>query len=312
MNWSLKKENVKKYLLHLQSELCASIASEDTTGEFIIDEWTRSEGGGGISRVLEDGSVIEKGGVNFSHVQGASLPNSASNVRPDLAGAAFEAMGVSSVIHPINPFVPTAHMNVRLFVATPKTGEPIWWFGGGFDLTPYYGIEEDCIIWHQKTKAICDKFGMNVYPQYKKWADDYFFMPHRNEHRGVGGIFFDDLNTSTWGWDFEKCFEFIQAVGNGFIDAYTSIIQKRKNISFTEAQRTYQSYRRGRYVEFNLVYDRGTLFGLQSKGRTESILMSLPSNVKWGYQWQPQKGTPEAELINKYLSPKDWAAMTVE
>lgn len=311
MNWSLKKENVKKYLLKLQSELCASIASEDATGEFIVDEWTRAEGGGGISRVLENGSVIEKGGVNFSHVLGASLPSSASNVRPELAGAAFEAMGVSSVIHPINPFVPTAHMNVRLFVAIPKTGEPIWWFGGGFDLTPYYGFEEDCIAWHQKTKSICDDFGVDVYPKYKKWADDYFFMPHRDEHRGVGGIFFDDLNTSTWGWDFEKCFEFIQAVGQGFIDAYVPIIQKRKETSFTEVQRTYQSYRRGRYVEFNLVYDRGTLFGLQSKGRTESILMSLPSEVKWAYQWQPKENTPEAELINKYLTPRDWAAMAV-
>ncbi len=311
MNWSLKKENVKKYLLKLQSELCASIASEDATGEFIIDEWTRAEGGGGISRVLENGSVIEKGGVNFSHVLGASLPSSASNVRPELAGAAFEAMGVSSVIHPINPFVPTAHMNVRLFVATPKTGEPIWWFGGGFDLTPYYGFEEDCVQWHQKTKAICDDFGVDVYPKYKKWADDYFFMPHRDEHRGVGGIFFDDLNTSTWGWDFEKCFEFIQAVGQGFIDSYVPIIQKHKETSFTEAQRTYQSYRRGRYVEFNLVYDRGTLFGLQSNGRTESILMSLPSEVKWAYQWQPKENTPEAELISKYLIPRDWAAMAV-
>mgnify|MGYP003626636780 CR=1 FL=1 len=309
MNWSEKKENVKNYLLTLQSDLCTEIESQDTSKKFIIDEWTREEGGGGISRVLESGQIIEKGGVNFSHVQGSSLPSSASNVRPELAGASFDAMGVSSVIHPMNPFVPTAHMNVRLFMAHKKSGDPVWWFGGGFDLTPYYGFEEDCIAWHQKTKSICDAFGVNVYPKYKKWADDYFYMPHRNEHRGIGGIFFDDLNASTWGWDFEKCFAFIQAIGHGFIDTYLPIIQKRKNTPFSAAQRTYQSYRRGRYVEFNLVYDRGTLFGLQSKGRTESILMSLPAEVRWAYQWQPEDNTPEADLISKYLTPKDWAGM---
>lgn len=308
MNWTEQKQLVKNTLLNLQAEICQQLESEDTKS-FLTDEWERSAGGGGVTRVLENGSVIEKGGVNFSHVFGDALPKSASNIRPELDGASFDAMGVSSVIHPGNPFVPTCHLNVRLFLAYPKQGDPIWWFGGGFDLTPYYAFESDCVAWHQVAKNLCDPFGPDVYEHYKKWADTYFYLPHRNEHRGIGGLFFDDLNTQIWGWDFAKCFAFMQAVGQGFMQAYLPILKKRKALPFSEKNKNFQAYRRGRYAEFNLVYDRGTLFGLQSKGRTESILMSLPPNVKWGYQVQFPTNTPEHDLTAKFLKPRDWLSI---
>lgn len=305
MSFEAQKQKVKSFLLDYQSNLCQRLSGLDGKA-FHVDEWTRQEGGGGRTNVLSDGIVIEQGGVNFSHVFGDKLPQSASKLRPDLGGAEFDAMGISTVIHPRNPFVPTSHFNFRLFIAYPKDKAPIWWFGGGFDLTPYYLFEEDCVYWHQVTKSICEPFGKEVYPKYKKWADEYFYLPHRQEHRGIGGIFFDDLNESVWSWDFEKCFEFIQAVGSGYIEAYLPIIEKRQHQAFTAQQRDFQLYRRGRYVEFNLIYDRGTLFGLQSNGRTDSILMSLPPEVKWGYQYAPEAGTVEAQLIERLKSPKEW------
>ncbi|MCS5707300.1 oxygen-dependent coproporphyrinogen oxidase [Candidatus Berkiella cookevillensis] len=305
MNFEAKISEVKAFLLQFQDQLCKGLEHSEASARFISDGWERVEGGGGRTNVLS-GAVIEKGGVNFSHVFGDNLPASASKIRPELANASFDAMGVSSVIHPLNPFVPTAHLNIRLFVAYPKAQAPIWWFGGGFDLTPYYAFEEDCVSWHQVAKSVCEPFGETVYPKYKQWADEYFYLPHRNEHRGIGGLFFDDLNESMWGWDFEKCFAFLQNVGHGFIEAYLPIIQKRQDMPYTAHQREFQAFRRGRYVEFNLVYDRGTLFGLQSKGRTESILMSLPPDVKWGYQWQPEAHTPEAKLADYILQARDW------
>lgn len=269
---------------------------------FIEEQWTREEGGGGRTRVLSKGEVFEQAGVNFSHVSGFHLPPSATQKRPELANRQFEAMGVSLVIHPNNPYVPTSHANVRLFIAK-KEGEPtIWWFGGGFDLTPYYPFREDVVFWHETAKAACDPFGEDVYARYKKWCDDYFYLTHRGETRGVGGLFFDDLNEG----GFETCFAFMQSVGNSYINAYLPIVQKRKATPYGEYERDFQLYRRGRYVEFNLVYDRGTLFGLQSGGRTESILMSLPPVVNWRYNWQPQAGTPEAVLYETYLKPQDW------
>ncbi|MGE4348441.1 MAG: oxygen-dependent coproporphyrinogen oxidase [Candidatus Berkiella sp.] len=305
MNFEAKISEVKEFLLQYQDQLCKGLEHSEASARFVADVWERAEGGGGRTKVLS-GTVIEKGGVNFSHVFGENLPASASKIRPELANASFDAMGVSSVIHPLNPFVPTAHLNIRLFVAYPKDQAPIWWFGGGFDLTPYYPFEEDCVYWHQVAKSVCAPFGEAVYPKYKQWADEYFYLPHRNEHRGIGGLFFDDLNEIVWGWDFEKCFAFLQNVGHGFIEAYLPIIEKRQNTPYTTHQREFQAFRRGRYVEFNLVYDRGTLFGLQSKGRTESILMSLPPDVKWGYQWQPEAHTPEAKLADYILQSRDW------
>ena len=294
---------VKSYLLNLQQTICDELSSEDGEQSFIADEWQREQGGGGKSCVLSNGAVFESAGVNFSHVFGDSLPASATAHRPELAGRTFQAMGVSLVIHPNNPYIPTSHANVRFFIAEKAGEEPIWWFGGGFDLTPYYGFDEDVIHWHQTAKQACDPFGEDVYPKYKKWCDDYFYLKHRDEPRGVGGLFFDDLNE----WGFEKSFQFMQSVADHYTNAYLPIVQKRKHIEYGEAERDFQLYRRGRYVEFNLVYDRGTLFGLQSGGRTESILMSMPPLVKWRYNWQPEKGSAEAELYEKYLIRREWA-----
>ncbi|WP_330926189.1 oxygen-dependent coproporphyrinogen oxidase [Candidatus Sororendozoicomonas aggregata] len=295
---------VKSYLLSLQDSICNILEKEDGREKFQEDSWEYKNGaGGGRVRVISDGAVIEKGGVNFSHVTGSALPASATANRPELEGRSFEAMGVSLVIHPDNPFVPTSHANVRLLVASKPGAESVWWFGGGYDLTPYYGNDEDCESWHQTAKAACEPFGDSVYARYKKWCDDYFFLKHRNEPRGIGGLFFDDLNE----WPFEKCFDFMQAVGNSYIQAYQPIIAKRKNTPFNESHKHFQEYRRGRYVEFNLVYDRGTLFGLQSGGRTESILMSLPPHVRWDYDWHPEPGSEEEKLYTHYLTKKDWA-----
>lgn len=296
------KAAVKAYLLQLQDNICDALAAEDGGAIFVEDSWVREEGGGGRSRVLTNGAVIEKGGVNFSHVHGTQMPASATAHRPELAGRSFEAMGVSLVIHPNNPYVPTSHANVRFFIAEKEGEEPVWWFGGGYDLTPYYGNKEDCQHWHQTALKACQPFGEDIYPRYKKWCDDYFYLKHRDEPRGVGGLFFDDLNEL----GFEKSFAFMQAVGDSYVDAYRPIMAKRKDTPFTENEREFQLYRRGRYVEFNLVFDRGTLFGLQTGGRTESILMSLPPLVRWEYDWQPEPGTPEAELYEVYLKPRDW------
>jgi coproporphyrinogen III oxidase len=299
-------EAVKSFLLDLQDRICDALEEQDGGGKFIEESWLREEGGGGRSRVLEQGVVIEKGGVNFSHVMGAQLPASATAARPELAGRSFQAMGVSLVIHPRNPYVPTSHANVRMFVAEKEGEEPVWWFGGGFDLTPFYPFEEDVIFWHQTAKSACEPFGAEVYPKYKKWCDEYFYLKHRDENRGVGGLFFDDLNSWDGAIDFDQSFEFMQAVANSYIDAYCPIIAKRKETEFGERERKFQCYRRGRYVEFNLVYDRGTIFGLQSNGRTESILMSLPPVTHWDYNWHPEEGSPEAKLYTDFLPHKDW------
>ncbi|MCU7964082.1 oxygen-dependent coproporphyrinogen oxidase [Shewanella oncorhynchi] len=293
---------VKAFLLDLQNRICAGLQTLDGQATFAADSWTRAEGGGGTSRVLTQGAVFEQAGVNFSHVTGAAMPASATAHRPELAGRSFEAMGVSLVIHPNNPYIPTTHANVRFFIAQKEGADPVWWFGGGFDLTPYYPFEEDVREWHQTSKNICAPFGDEVYPKYKKWCDEYFFLPHRNETRGVGGLFFDDLNQA----GFEQSFSFMQAVGNGFLTAYAPIVERRKETEFGERERQFQLYRRGRYVEFNLVYDRGTLFGLQTGGRTESILMSMPPLVRWQYAYTPEAGSPEADLYDNYLKPRDW------
>ncbi|GAB1262673.1 oxygen-dependent coproporphyrinogen oxidase [Aurantivibrio plasticivorans] len=296
------KHAVKAYLLGLQDNICSALEGADGSSQFTEDAWERPGGGGGRSRVMDNGAVIEKGGVNFSHVYGDQLPPSATASRPELAGRSFEAMGVSLVIHPHNPFIPTSHANVRFFIAEQEGQEPVWWFGGGYDLTPYYGNEEDCIAWHQTAKNACEPFGEDIYPRFKKWCDEYFYLKHRSEARGVGGLFFDDFSEL----GFAKSFEFLQAVGNSYTDAYIPIVEKRKNTPYTDAQKEFQLFRRGRYVEFNLVFDRGTLFGLQSGGRTESILMSLPPTVKWGYNWHPEPGSPEAELTEKFLPHRQW------
>ncbi|MEN8214360.1 MAG: oxygen-dependent coproporphyrinogen oxidase [Pseudomonadota bacterium] len=293
---------VKNYLLQLQDNICGALAREDGGEGFREDSWTRHEGGGGRSRVIEEGETFEKAGVNFSHVSGEKLPASATAQRPELAGRSFQAMGVSLVIHPHNPYVPTSHANVRFFMAEKEGEEPVWWFGGGYDLTPYYAFEEDVIHWHATAREACQPFGDNVYSEYKKWCDDYFFLKHRNEPRGVGGLFFDDLNNM----GFENSFAFVQSIGDSFIPAYLPIVQRRKSTKYRERERDFQLYRRGRYVEFNLVYDRGTIFGLQTGGRTESVLMSLPPLVKWRYDWRPEEGSPEAELYEKYLQPREW------
>jgi len=295
-------EAVKDYLLTLQDQICAALELEENGARFIEDPWQRAEGGGGRTRVLANGSVFEQAGVNFSHVSGFKLPPSATAKRPELAERQFQAMGVSLVIHPLNPYVPTSHANVRFLIAEKPGEADVWWFGGGFDLTPYYPFREDVLHWHRTAKAACEPFGEAVYPTYKKWCDDYFFLKHRNETRGVGGLFFDDLNE----WGFDKAFAFMQSVGNHYIPAYLPIVQKRKNTPYGEREREFQLYRRGRYVEFNLVYDRGTLFGLQSGGRTESVLMSMPPAAHWRYNWQPEAGSPEAELYAHYLKPQDW------
>lgn len=287
---------VRTYLLGLQDTICQALETEDRRGRFQEDAWNRAGGGGGRSRVLGDGAVFEKAGVGFSHVSGDALPPSATTSRPELAGKSFQALGVSLVIHPRNPYVPTAHANVRFFAA----GD-IWWIGGGFDLTPYYGFEEDAVHWHRTARAAC---GPELYPRFKQWCDDYFFLKHRQEPRGVGGIFFDDFNAP----GFDASFRLLRSVGDAFLPAYLPIVQRRKDHAFGERERDFQLYRRGRYVEFNLVWDRGTLFGLQSGGRTESILMSLPPLVAWKYDWKPAPGTPEARLYDVFLKPRDWAA----
>lgn len=297
-------EKVRRYLLALQDRICAALEADDGQARFHEDSWTRPEGGGGRSRVLADGAVFEKAGINFSDVEGSQLPASASATRPQLAGAPFRAMGVSLVIHPRNPHVPTTHMNVRFFYAQPESGEPIWWFGGGFDLTPFYGHHKDAVHWHNTARAACQPFGEDLYPKFKEICDGYFYLPHRNEARGIGGIFFDDYTEG----GFDAAFAFMQSVGDHFLPAYQPIVARRKATPHTEAQRQFQLYRRGRYVEFNLVYDRGTLFGLQSKGRTESILMSLPPLVRWDYDYHPEPNTPEAELYEVFLKPRDWTA----
>lgn len=301
-------ERVKNYLLGLQDDICSGLETEDGGGRFKEDRWEREAGGGGRTRVLEQGEVFEQAGVNFSHVFGNRLPASATAARPELEGRDFQALGISLVIHPRNPYVPTSHANVRFFIANKPDAredenESIWWFGGGYDLTPYYPNMEDVIHWHQAARETCQPFGDDVYRRYKQWCDDYFYLKHRNETRGVGGLFFDDLNE----WGFERCFDFMRSVGNSYLPAYLPIVNRRKQMEYTGRERSFQLYRRGRYVEFNLVYDRGTLFGLQSGGRTESILMSLPPVVNWRYNYQPETGSAEAAL-DHFLKPRDWLA----
>ncbi|EOW9264763.1 oxygen-dependent coproporphyrinogen oxidase [Vibrio cholerae] len=299
------KQAVKHFLLQLQDKICQQLEATDGQTQFIEDAWQREPGeklgGGGRTRVMREGAVFEQGGVNFSHVFGEQMPASATAHRPELAGRRFEAMGVSLVMHPKNPYVPTSHANVRFFIAEKEGEDPIWWFGGGFDLTPFYPFVEDGQHWHQTAKQLCAPFGAEIYNEHKAWCDRYFYLPHRNETRGIGGLFFDDLNE----WPFEQCFAYMQAVGEGYTQAYVPIVEKRKNTPFTERERQFQLYRRGRYVEFNLVLDRGTLFGLQTGGRTESILMSMPPLARWEYAYQPQAGTPEAKL-SEFLVPREW------
>jgi len=298
---TVNKDLVKDYLLDLQDNICSALGNEDGSA-WQEDSWQREQGGGGRSRVIADGALIEKGGVNFSHVTGDQLPASATANRPELVGRSFEAMGVSLVIHPHNPYIPTSHANVRFFVAEKPGADPVWWFGGGYDLTPYYGNDDDCQHWHRTAKKACDPFGEDLYPRLKSWCDKYFYLPHRNEPRGIGGLFFDDFNQL----GFDQSFAFMRAVGDSYIQAYLPIVQRRRQQSFNDRQREFQLYRRGRYVEFNLVYDRGTLFGLQTGGRTESILMSMPPRVRWEYDWQPEPGSPEAQLYQQYLIERDW------
>ncbi|MBA5806772.1 oxygen-dependent coproporphyrinogen oxidase [Morganella morganii] len=294
-------DSVKDFFLQLQDSLCGQLAASDGSAAFTEDKWQRESGGGGRSRVLKSGALFEQAGVNFSYVSGDNLPPSATAHRPELAGCHYQAMGVSLVLHPHNPYVPAAHANVRFFIAEKAGCEPVWWFGGGFDLTPFYPFSEDAVHWHTVARDICRPLGEDAWPRYKKWCDDYFYLKHRNEARGIGGLFFDDLNKP----GFEECFAFTQAVGNGFTRAYLPIAEKRRSIPYGERERQFQLYRRGRYVEFNLVWDRGTLFGLQSGGRTESILMSMPPLVRWEYDYQPQAGSPEAAL-DDFLIPRDW------
>ncbi len=293
---------VRDYLTGLQDRIVARLEAIDG-GSFRRDAWDRPEGGGGVSRLIEEGNVLERGGVNFSDVRGTALPSSATAHRPDLAGRAWQAMGVSLVLHPRNPHAPTAHMNVRMFVATREGADPAWWFGGGMDLTPYYGYDEDAVHFHRSCRDAVAPFGTELHPRWKKACDDYFYLKHRREPRGVGGVFFDDLAEG----GFERSFAIVRSVGDAFVRAYAPILERRKDLAYGERERDFQAYRRGRYVEFNLVWDRGTLFGLQSNGRTEAILMSLPPVVKWRYDWRPAPGTPEARLYERYLVPRDWA-----
>lgn len=313
MNNHLSTDTIKHYFEALQNHIAERLSQID--GEpFTEDTWARDPNehpnklaGGGRGLVLENGNVIEKGGINFSHVTGQAMPASATANRPELAGRHFEALGVSLVIHPKNPYAPTSHMNVRFFIAEKDGEDPIWWFGGGYDLTPYYGFEADCIHWHKTAKNACTPFGEDVYPAFKQWCDEYFYLKHRDEPRGIGGVFFDDLNPDKDPrWDFDTAFNFIQNIGNSYINAYAPILERRKDTPFGERERNFQCYRRGRYVEFNLVFDRGTLFGLQSGGRTESILMSMPPVVHWQYNWQAEKDSKEAELHKHFLNPRDW------
>jgi|TARA_B110000116_G_scaffold88005_1_gene76546 coproporphyrinogen III oxidase len=296
-------EQVKKYLVQLQESICSDLESLDGKAIFEKDHWSKENGNGsGITSVICDGDVFEKGGVNFSIVHGNKMPKSASTLRPELEGRKYTALGVSLVLHPENPYIPTTHSNVRFFVAEEPGKEPIWWFGGGFDLTPFYGFDEDAVHWHKTAKKACLPFGEKVYSKYKKWCDDYFYLEHRDEQRGIGGLFFDDLNEG----GFDRCFEFMKSVGDHFSEAYLPIVIKRKDTPYGKKERNFQLYRRGRYVEFNLIYDRGTLFGLQSGGRTESILISMPPKVKWSYQFQVEKDSEEEKLYNHYLKPKEW------
>jgi coproporphyrinogen III oxidase len=300
---ALPVAEVATYLRRLHDELTAAIEAADGAGRFRRDAWRRAEGGGGETRVLRDGAIFEQAGINFSHVRGGQLPASATTQRPELAGASFEAMGVSLVVHPRNPHVPTSHANVRFIVARPAQASPAWWFGGGFDLTPYYPRDEDVLHWHRTARSACEPFGADVYPRCKDWCDRYFYIKHRNETRGVGGLFFDDWNEP----GFERSFDFMRSVGDHYLPAYLPIVERRKDTPHGEREREFQLYRRGRYVEFNLIYDRGTLFGLQSGGRTESILMSLPPIARWEYEYAPDAGSPEARL-REYLRPRDWLA----
>ena len=295
-------DKARAAFIDLQLNICDQLLEVDSTCKIKEEDWEREEGGGGITRAFAKGDALEKGGVNFSDVQGKKLPPSATSNRPELEGLPFRAMGVSAVFHPYNPYAPTSHANIRYFEAGPEDEPVAWWFGGGFDLTPYYPFLEDVIFWHKQAKSVCDPFGDDLYPKFKNWCDQYFFLPHRNETRGVGGLFFDDLNLE----DFDRTLEFALKVGNCFCDSYFEIFEKRKTTPFGQKQRNFQKYRRGRYAEFNLVYDRGTLFGLQSKGRTESILMSMPPEVSWTYGWTPEKNSPEEELYRSYLHPRDW------
>ena len=293
---------VRDYLLDLQDRLCGALEAEDGKARFINDPWERDEGGGGRSRIMRDGLVFEQAGIGFSHVLGETLPAAATERRPELAGTRWQAMGVSLVIHPLNPYAPTSHANIRFFVAERPDADPVWWFGGGFDLTPYYGFDDDAIHWHSTAAAACAPFGDDVYPRYKAWCDEYFHLPHRNEQRGIGGIFYDDLDA----WGFERCFAFMRSVGDHFEPAYLPIVQARHRTPYAERERQWQLYRRGRYVEFNLLWDRGTKFGIQSGGRTESILMSLPPLARWEYGHTAEPGSPEAALLERYLKPRDW------
>ncbi|MFZ5483388.1 MAG: oxygen-dependent coproporphyrinogen oxidase [Pseudomonadota bacterium] len=297
----MEPAKVKEFLLELQQLIVERLEQVDGRS-FLRDEWQRPQGGGGISRLIEEGQVLERGGVNFSHVMGDTLPASATAHRPELAGRHWQAMGVSLVLHPRNPYAPTTHMNVRFFVAEKPGEAPVWWFGGGMDLTPYYGFEEDARHFHDVCRRSLLPFGEAYYPRFKQWCDDYFFLKHRNEPRGIGGIFFDDLNEG----GFDHCFNLTESVGDHFLSAYVPILERHMDTPYGERERDFQAYRRGRYVEFNLVWDRGTLFGLQSGGRTEAILMSLPPIVKWRYDWQPEPGTPEARLYSDFLKPREW------
>ncbi len=293
---------VRRYLLELQNRICTGLEQEDGQARFAEETWDRAEGGGGRTRILRDGPVLEQAGVGFSNVHGETLPAAATEQRPELSGRSWQAMGVSLVIHPRNPHVPTAHANIRFFLAERADAEPVWWFGGGFDLTPYYGYDTDAEHWHQTALDACAPFGDDVYPRYKAWCDRYFHLPHRNEQRGIGGLFFDDLNE----WGFDRSFAFMRSVGDHLLPAYLPIVQRRKHTDYGERERQFQLYRRGRYVEFNLLWDRGTRFGIQSGGRTESILMSLPPLARWEYGWTPEPGSPEEQLYTRYLVPRDW------
>jgi coproporphyrinogen III oxidase len=295
---------VKKYLIELQQNICTEVELIEGGSKFDEDRWTRDDQrGSGLTNILSNGNVFEKGGINYSIISGDKMPKSATALRPELEGRQYTALGVSLVLHPENPFIPTAHANVRFFIAEEKGKDPIWWFGGGFDLTPYYGFDEDAVHWHQTAKKACIPFGKDIYPKYKKWCDDYFYLSHRDEQRGIGGLFFDDLNSG----GFDECFDFMKSVGNHFSEAYLHIVKKRINTPYTESEKDFQLYRRGRYVEFNLIHDRGTLFGLQSGGRTESNLMSLPPKVKWSYQFKAKPNSEEEKLTSYFLKPRDWA-----
>ncbi len=298
-------EAVKRFFVGLQETIVDRLAAADGK-PFARDEWRRPEGGGGVSRVIEEGALFERAGVNFSHVSGGALPASATAARPELGGRSFEALGVSVVLHPRNPHVPTVHMNTRFLVAEKSGAQPVWWFGGGMDLTPCYGYAEDAVHFHRTCRWALAPFGSQYYPRYKKWCDEYFFLKHRAEPRGIGGIFFDDLSEP----DFSRAFALTRSVGEHFLVAYLPIVERRKGVAFGERERAFQAYRRGRYVEFNLVYDRGTLFGLQSGGRTESILMSLPPRVEWRYDWKPEPGSPEERLYTEFLVAKDWGDLS--